>query len=1124
MRVAVIALSFSIVAAATLGQARADDAGIEFFEKKIRPVLVEHCLECHATDSKKIRGSLLLDHRDGLLKGGDTGPALEAGKPDESLLITALTYKDESLKMPPKGKLPDSVIADFAEWVRLGAPDPRAKPAQPLTDDWEATMRQRAQWWSLQPVSQPAVPQPQNAAWSEHPIDRFLLAKLEEQGLAPADPADARTLARRLSLVLTGLPPAPELVAEFVQNSTAAGGAGAGVEKLVDALLGSPHFGERWARHWLDVVHFSETHGNEWNYEVHHAWRYRDYLIRAFNADVPYDQFVREQIAGDLLPTPRWNEREAINESVIGTGFYRFGEVNHDDCINLRKIGYDLADGQIDTLTKAFQATTVACARCHNHKLDAISMNDYYAMLAIVRSSRMVSQSIDAPTVNVPQMQRLAGLKGEFRRELAAVWLQDAPQIARYLQAAAAKKASQPAADELAKGLDAARLEKASAILAAEKVPLEDPLEPWRVLTATAGDAEKFAAEWKRLADQYAQEDRTRTEHNQTQFTEYADFRVGVPAGWQAGGQALREPPTRAGELVLQPDGETLVRAVLPAGRFTHALSDKLNGTLRSPVLPVGKQKISFQVLGKRSSAVRLVSNNCQLNYSNYRALTSNDLQWITFTIPEDRQELGTYAELMTMFDNPKFPDQLSSLGGDKDNYRMPWEKAAENPRSYFGVTRVVLHDGEAPKPTVTHLQRLFAGDAPVSLQDVTARYASILEAALRAWAEDKATDDDVRWIDSVLQRGLLSNAVSQTPRLAELAQQYRQMDAELSVPRVAIGVSDGRPGIEQPVFVRGDCLRPGDAVPRRYLEVFSSPQDTFASPGSGRLELAERIVDPKNPLTARVMVNRIWHHLFGTGLVRTVDDFGHVGELPTHPELLDYLAGRFVAEGWSVKRLIRTIVLTRAFQMANLSSSQSLEIDPQNRLLQHYPARRMEAEAVRDSILAASGRLDPRLFGLSVQPYRDKEYADRRLFPGPLDGDGRRSVYVKNNLMEAPKFLGAFNLPGGKVTQGRRDVTNVPAQALALLNDPFVLQQADLWAQRLVAHTDDSVAARIDAMFETALTRPPTAEERDRFEQAVTQMAELNQVAAGDILKSPAVWKDVAHALLNVNEFIYIP
>jgi hypothetical protein len=987
---------------------------------------------------------------------------------------------------------------------------------------WEVVLRDRREWWSLQPVSKPAVPAVRDAAWSAHAVDRFLLARLEAAGLQPAADADRHTLVRRLSLVLTGLPPMPDEV-EAARNDPSPDW----YEKVVDRLLASPHFGERWARHWLDVVRFTETHGNEWNYEVHHAWRYRDYLIRAFNQDVPYDQFVREHIAGDVLAQPRRNPADGANESVIGTAFYRFGEANHDDCIAIRSIGFDLADNQIDTLTKAFQATTVACARCHDHKLDAISMKDYYALLGILRSSRQVSHTIDAPETNAKPMRRLRELKAEIRKELGEVWRSEARDVGRYFLAAQARRTNRPDAAELVKGLDAKRLDAWVAALQAEKAPPEDPLSPWRSLAST-GPAD-FPTAWQKLADGWARSERERAEFNQKQFTTLADFRTGNLAGWQAGGHGLRDGPTRCGDFVLGHEGDTLLKAVLPAGCFTDTLSDKLNGTLRSPPLSGGARRISFQVMGQHSSAVRLVSNNCQLNYHNYRALTSDELRWVTFTLPDDSDALGVYAELMTMFDNPKFPDQLSALGGDKENYRLPWEKAAANPRSFFGVTRVVLHDGpDAPKPEASHLRALFAAapkdDTPVSLEVLAARYTAAVDAAVRAWADDRTTEDDVRWLDALLRRGQLGNSVRLTPRLEALAAAYRDTEKELALPRVVPGVADFGPGFDQPLLQRGDNGRPGELVPRRYLEVVSKPGERFVTAGSGRRELAERIVRADNPLTARVMVNRVWHHLFGAGLVRTVDDFGHVGERPSHPELLDYLGARFVEDGWSVKRLIRSLVLTRAFRMADRGSPAAREVDPQNRLLQHYPARRMEAEAIRDSILAASGRLDRTLYGPSVQPFRETENADRRLFPGPLDGAGRRSVYIKNNLMESPKFLGVFNFPGGKVTQGRRDVTNVPAQALALLNDAFVLQQADVWAGRLVARPDASQTARVEWMVQVALGRPPRPEERTRLEEAVALFAELHGVQEAQILRSRAVWKDVAHTLFNLKEFLTVP
>jgi hypothetical protein len=1113
-------LILTVLAAGSLRAA--EDTGIEFFEKKVRPVLVTHCYGCHSSQAKKKQGGLLLDSRDGVRKGGDTGPVVTPGKPDDSLLLKAVRYTDDALKMPPKGKLPDAVIADLEAWVKMGAPDPRdAGATGKSARTWDEMLATRRQWWSLQPVRKPVVPETKTN-WSNQPVDRFILAKLKEKGLAPADQADPRTIIRRLSLVLTGLPPTPEEIGEFeksaIRNPQYA------IEKLVDRLLASPHFGERWARHWMDVVHFSETHGNEWNYEVHHAWRYRDYLIRAFNEDLPYDQFVREHIAGDLLPQPRWNRKEHFNESVIGTAFYRFGEANHDDCISLPQIGYDLADAQIDTLSKAFQATTVACARCHDHKIDAVSMKDYYALLGTLRSARQVSHTIDAPEVNAGPIQQLRELKAKIRKELAATWQTEARDVGRYLLAAETRRASRSDAAELARGLDAKRLECWVEALRNQTPPTDDPLGPWRSVSGKTGDTSGLVETWKDLTGKHAQAERERAAGDK-RFVLYADFRAGIPASWEIGGHGLRGGTSRSGDIVLASGGDAVVKAVLPAGCYSHGQSERLNGTLRSPQLPGGKLHISFQVLGRHGSAVRLVSNNCQLNYVNYRNLISDNLHWVTFTIPAECERVRVYAELMTMLDNPKFPDQLSGLGGDPTNYRVPWEQAVRDGRSYFGVTRVVLHDGTAPpKIEMTHLRPLFAGPEPRSLADLAGRYTTIIENAVQAWTADRATDDDVRWLDALVRAGLLGNTASQTPQLDTLVKQYRQTEAELVTPRVVPGVTDAGPGIMQPVLVRGDCTRPGETVPRRYLEVLAGTDNRFGPAGSGRRELAERIADPNNPLTARVMVNRVWHHLFGAGLVRTVDDFGRVGDLPSHPELLDYLAVRFVEDGWSMKRLIRTLVLTRTFQTANRPSPASQEADPQNRLLQHYPARRLEAEAIRDAILAASGRLDRTLYGMSVQPYRDKANADRRLFPGPLDGNGRRSIYIKNNLMEAPQFLGAFNFPGGKVTQGRRDVTNVPAQALALLNDPFVLQQADVWAGSLVGRRDDTVARRIDHMFHVALGRAPVKEERERFERAAVRLGDLHQVTPDGLLASRLVWKDLAHTMFNLKEFFYLP
>lgn len=1105
----------------TCDRSTADD-GIDFFEKKIRPVLIQHCYECHSAASDEIQGDLRLDSRDAIRKGGDTGPAVVPNKAQQSLLLDAIRH--ETFEMPPDKKLSDAIIADFEHWVKMGAPDSRDQPPsanEAAELSWQAILKTRRDWWSMKPVAVPDVPHVSQTNWSDQPIDQFVLHKLDQAGLSPSKQAAPRTLIRRLNFTLLGIPPTPDEVDQFlIEYSNQPQQA---YHDLIERLLRSPHFGERWARHWMDVVRFTETHGNEWNYEVHHAWRYRDYLIRAFNQDIPYDQLVREHIAGDLLNAPRWNEEQKINESVIGTAFYRFGEVNHDDCIGLTRIGYDLLDNRIDTLSKTFLATTVACARCHDHKIDAVSMKDYYAFAGILRSSRLVAHTIDLPTVNAQPIEKLTHLKTQIRTELAQSWQTQAKDINQYLLAANSAKRSLRDATELATGLDSKQLEKWVTALKVEKPPLEHPLSPWLMLD------DDVAQSWQKVKEQYTSEQQTRNQFNKKQFVTYANFEKQDLGDWKSDGQGLRIGPTTNGEFSIAQDGNSAIGAILPAGCFTHTVSQKLNGRLQSPILTKGKKHLSFQVLGQKTSALRLVSNNCQLNYKNYRALTNDSLHWITFDPPTNTDQVRVYAELMTKLDNPKFPDQLGTLGKDTRNDRIPWKEAMADPRSYFGITRVVMHDcKETPKPGLDHLMPLFDGEnssKPKTFEEIATRYSLVIEQAINAWSQDQASETDVVWLNWLVKNNLLNNTVDQSSKLEALVNQYRMTENnELSIPRVTPGLADFDDGFDQPILTRGNETEPGNTTPRRFLEALSESTAAFSSHGSGRHELAQRIASPTNPLTARVMVNRVWHHLFGTGIVRTVDDFGHVGELPSHPELLDYLANRFIENGWSIKQLIRDIVRTKTFQMDSQAAPTPSGIDPQNRLLRYYPARRLDAEAIRDAILATSGRWDKTLFGLSIHPFREEANIDRRLFPGPLDGDGRRSVYIKANLMEGDKFLGAFNFPGGKVTQGRRDVTNVPTQALAMLNDPFVSQQAEYWSQQLLKSQHKSTKARIQDMFRQALGRSPTTAEENEFAQLVESLAKLYQVSPQETLSHQPTWKDVSHVVLNMKEFIYIP
>ena len=1015
---------------------------------------------------------------------------------------------------------------------------------------WKAFLEERRDWWSLKPVTNPAPPKPRADPWAKHPIDAFVAHRLEKAGLNVAAPADPRSLLRRLRLVILGLPPTPNQVREFETESGR--DLESAVTEQVDMLLSSPHFGERWARHWMDVVRFTETHGNEHNYEVHHAYRYRNYLIRAFNFDLPYDDFVREHIAGDLLPQPRWNEAENINESVIGTAFYRFGEANHDDCVTLPKIGYDILDNQLDTLTKSFQAFTVACARCHDHKIDPVSMKDYYALLGILKSSRLVAHTLDAPSVNASKIEQLSTLKPQIRAEVAKAWLAQTLELSDYLLAADAKKRELENAEQLAEGLDSNRIDQflktlkprepfkiiVAGVDATEPVALivfdeardirltstDNPMALWMKITGE-DSASEFKQSWDRVRSDYQRSAQENAKFNTENFQNFADFRGGDLDGWASSGQGLRSPGAVSGDFAVAHEGDRAVDAVFPAGCFSHRISKKLNGVMHSPAVDATHKRISFHVSGDGSSAIRLVSNNCQLNYENYRALVSSSWRWITFEIPDNAKEFRCFAELMTKFNNPKFPDQLGTLGGDKELHRKPWDEMAADPRSFFGITQAVLHDcDEAPRADFQYLQPILGHKELSSLEELAELYESAIRSAIRAWQDERATDVEVRWLHWMVTNNLIAGSMTATDRLAELVQRYRETEASLSRPRVVPGLADFDEGQDQPLLEAGDNTKLSDPVPRRFLEVISSPGASFDKTGSGRRALAEAIASPDNPLTARVMVNRVWHHMFGTGLVASVDDFGHLGELPSHPELLDHLAAWFVENGWSVKQLIRYIARSKTFQQSQVAVSAARAVDPRNRLLHHYPARRMEAESIRDAILATSGQLDLAMFGRSIQPYREKSYARRRLFAGPLDGHRRRSLYTKINLMEGPRFLETFNFPGSKVTQGRRDFTNVPTQALSLLNDSFVIGQAEAWGTRLSEDGSSTLAQRIDRIFEVALARPATESDTQRFEKLADRLVELHQVPAQDILTSAVVWKDIAHVMFNSREFVYIP
>ncbi len=763
-------------------------AALEFFEKKVRPLLVDQCYNCHSADNKAA-GGLRVDDRNGLLQGGGRGAAVVPGDPEKSVLLKAVSHTDEKLKMPPEFKLSDEQIGILTQWIQDGAAWPALEVPSDLTADRADFEQLRKDHWSWQPLKAVAPPAVQNAAWPRDDVDRFLLAKLEESGLPPVADADRALWLRRVTFDLTGLPPSPDEVQAFLADESAEAKA-----RVVDRLLQSPAFGERWGRHWLDVARFGESTGSARNLPYPYAWRYRDYVIDAFNKDKPYDQFVREQIAGDQLPFASDEQRQ---EQLIATGFLAIGVKDVNQRFKVR-FTMDNIDEQIDTFSQAILGLTASCARCHDHKFDPISTKEYYGLAGIFHSTDLCS-----------------GLRNKMG----------------------------------------------------------------------GGGLDYFDPQMLLILDQSQQVD---------------------------------------------PEYDAKLAAAKAAA--DHAKAD--------------------------------------------------------FERIRDSEE----------------GNQLAPNGKPKRQVaRRKWNR----------------------------LQAEF-----VALSDPAAR------------------------------------------------------------GKIALGLRDAQTIGDTEIRIRGEAEKLGPVVPRGFLQVAAyAGQPQIPADRSGRLELAQWLTSPQNPLAARVIVNRVWQHLFGTGLVSSVDNFGVMGAKPSHPELLDHLAQRFVADGWSFKRFIRALVLTRAYGLGSAATPEHLARDPGNQLLWRHSPRRLSAEELRDAALAAAGTLDQtRPDGSPAQELRVIELRNN----GPESQrimelartSRRRSVYLPLLRTLVPPSLEVFDFADQGLVTGRRDTTTVATQALYLLNDPFIRRQTLTLAESLLDRSELDDAARITQAYFVLFGRAPTSSELDRVRFYLTDYA----------------------------------
>jgi cytochrome c553 len=927
----------ALLAAAVAAAARAADptpADLEFFEKRVRPVLVEHCVSCHG--DKKQKGGLRLDSRAAALAGGDVGPAVVPGKPDDSPLVKAVRYTDD-LQMPPKGKLPDAAVADLAEWVKRGAPWPGdAGAAARVEGGFTDAMKRH---WAFQPVRKPPTPK-----GDAHPIDTFLRAKIDAAGLTPTRPADARTFARRLAFDLTGLPPVPDRVAAF--EKAYAADPDSAVKAYVAELLASPRYGERWGRHWLDVARYADSNGSEVDHAMANAWRYRDYVIAAFNADKPFDSFVREQVAGDLLGTP---------DGLLASGFLMLGPKALAE-LDKEVFRYDVADEQVDTIGKAFVGLTFGCARCHDHKFDPISAKDYYALAGILRSSNTVDTS-----------------------KRVATWTE------RPL----------PNADPVR----AAELTKKAADLRAERAKV--------AANAKAGTP-KLAAGAKYLL---------------VEAEDFATANVRV-------------------------DRENLGKGI-GVVRTRMEYPDSIEYAFELPA--AGEYQVELRYAAKESRPTHLLVN-------------------------------GNLEDM----------DAAAAVTGDWFPKNQKWHVEG---KFTFKAGRNTL---------------AFRRDGPVPLFDKW-----LVGTVL---ADGKKHSDALK--DPTPAKAPPDDATAK--KLKDLDAAIAAADAEREKVPTALAPLDG-PGKDLPVLVRGNPAMPGPVVPRGFPTFFEEVK--VAAPGasqSGRKELADWLTHPANPLTARVIVNRVWGWHFGDGLVRSPDNFGLRGETPSHPELLDWLAARFVENGWSVKKLNALICTSAAYRRA---VGPPADADPENRLLARWPRQRLDAEQVRDAMLAVGGNLDPAAGG-SLMEVLNRTYATGGNAPPDVvkrmhyDAP-RRSVYLPVVRNAVYDLFAAFDYPEPGTVTGRRDATTVAPQALFLINSPFVRDQGRRLAERVRGLGKDD-GERVRAAYELVFSRTPTGAEMkaaaaflDRDEAALKGSGEKNPRAAA--------WARLCHALLASNEFLYV-
>ena len=1008
----------------------ADD--VAFFETKIRPVLAQHCYQCHSAEALragKLKAGLLVDSRDGMAKGGESGAAVVPGKTEDSLLIAALKY--DGFEMPPAGKLPDAVIADFEKWVEMGAPDPRDEPAAAV-DERTIDVAAGRTHWSYRRLASVSPPDVKQAAWPKNDVDRFILAKQEAAGIGPAPEAAKATLARRLFFDLTGLPPSPDELKAFLDDASPDA-----YEKLVDRLLASPRFGERWARHWLDAVRYGESGGYEFDGDRPGAHHYRDWVIKALNADMPYDEFLRMQVAGDLV-------RPGDYEATSATGFLVAGPYpGQVTAKTVEPIRYDQLDDMVQAVGSGVLGMTIGCARCHDHKYDPIGHRDYYAMIACLGKAVQREADLDPDPATTKrkhdawQAERapFASAADRFRRDeipgMVARWL--AAEAPRHFAASAWT------------ALDPQSVKAAKATLAEA---------PDDVVTASG-----------------------KLEGDDTYTLSFRTHQQGLRA---LRIEALANPAAPGGGPGTGTQGEFRLSTVKVTAAPLVAAAD------RKPVTPaLVPVAVTFQDPG----------------FELAHALDADPKTGWSASGQPGRDQAAVVA-----FDKPVGFD-----GGTQLTVELKFEAGQR------GLARLRLAATTAPER---------AGLADAAVPQAWHEIAALLDAARAAGrgpADDAVARDLLPWLGRV--DGVAAKVIAELAAIdaKEPKPGLQKVYSATNGGWVITGNSQAVKSGSQDVFVlaRGEVGRKkGKAAPGFVLATIAADDaeqallaDRESRPlPDSRLGLAAYITDVERgagPLAARVIVNRLWQHHFGRGIVATPNDLGTQGDPPSHPELLEWLADRLVADGWRLKGIHRLLVTSAAYRQSGVVNEAALAKDPDNVLVWQRKPRRLEGESIRDALLAVAGTLDTTMYGRTGLDVKVP----------------RRSIYLTVKRSEPIGFLQVFDQPEPVQPVGARGVATVPTQALAMMNSPFVRAAAEGLAKRArtalgIASGTASGTPAIDWCFTAAVGRPLSPPEREKF---AGLLAAREQAASADAAGRQAALADVCHLIYCLNEFVYV-